>query len=83
MYPRIYPVGAPCPEFLSAAEPLHRHGLRSRKAICPHCHGRVDVLDFAAAPPMDELRGWTLASARCENACPLEDGDVPERHALV
>jgi hypothetical protein len=58
-------------------------GYGSRKATCPHCHGRVDVLDFAAEPPIDEVRGWTFASARCENDCQLEDGDVPERHALV
>jgi hypothetical protein len=43
----------------------------------------VDVLDFAAEPPIDEVHGWTLASARCQNGCTLEPGDVPERHALV
>ena len=53
----------------------------SRRAICPHCHGRVAVLDFAAEPPVDELRGWTLAGASCEDGCALVPRDVPERHA--
>ena len=68
---------------LSAARRYTGMGYGSRRAICPQCHGRVDVLDFAAAPPIDDVRGWTFASAQCENDCQLEAGDVPERQALV